>query len=127
MLQPLPNPKQEDETNNKIARLLISLVFERTGDEIAFDTMLKAVQTMRRHKWYINKFTEGVQTNIMKDMLSIDNGLMPLILTYVFEHPKLAYETILSRTRICDFAHVKFIEPIMVYACTFKYLISEIM
>lgn len=83
--------------------------------------MLAAVQTMRQHKWYINKFTEGTQSNIMKEVLSIKkNGLMDLILTFVFEHPTLAYETIISRTRICDFAHVKFIEPIMVYACTFN-------
>lgn len=113
-LAPLPNPTQDDEMNDRIARLLVSLVLERTGEEIAFETMLTAVQRMRKHKWYIKRFTEGVQTNIMKLVLAIKNGLMHLIFTYVFEHPKLAYEAILGKERICDFAHILFIEPIMV-------------
>jgi hypothetical protein len=110
-IMPLAEGKEDDDETKKtldnIVRLLIELVRQRTGIVVDESRMWGAVVKMRKFKYYINKFTNGTQSGILKEVLAIDNGLMPLVCSYIFEHPVVAHRALFTASRICDYAHLK--------------------
>lgn len=114
-IMPLAEGKYDDDETKKtldnIVRLLIGLVRQRTGIAVDESTMQGAVDKMRKFKYYINKFTNGTHSGILHEVLATDNGLMPLICSYIFERPVLAHTALFNDKRVCDLAPLRTPQP----------------
>lgn len=110
-IMPLQAGEDDDDdtktTLDNVGKQLIGLVQRRTGIVVDDSTMQRAVEKMRKHGYYEHKFTNGTQSNILHEVLAIDNGLLPLICSYIFEHPVMVYTALFTDKRILDYARAR--------------------